>query len=198
MQVNNKRLCGRTDMNDITKLFEEESSKAFNQVDDEALGQLGTELERIKAVQDKIETAETMIKKLKEEEQLLADSVTDLLQSKGLSELKLTDGSKVTTKEQLYCSIKEEYKDKAFSWVREQGDGDIIKNLVSVDFKKGEDKVATKFKQLAEDSGLIPNETSTIHNSTLRSYLNAKLRDGVDFDETLFSVNRLNKVNIKQ
>ena len=27
-------------------------------------------------------------------------------------------------------------------WVREQGDGDIIKNLVSVDFKKGEDKVA--------------------------------------------------------
>tara|TARA_R100000935_G_scaffold31582_1_gene52094 strand:+ start:520 stop:1077 length:558 start_codon:yes stop_codon:yes gene_type:complete len=185
-------------MNDITKLFEEESSKAFNQVDDEALGQLGTELERIKAVQDKIETAETMIKKLKDEEQLLADSITDLLQSKGLSELKLTDGSKVTTKEQLYCSIKEDYKDKAFSWVREQGDGDIIKNLVSVDFKKGEDKVALKFKQLAEDSGLIPNETSTIHNSTLRSYLNAKLRDGVDFDETMFGVYRLNKVNIKQ
>ena len=92
-------------MSNITKLFEEESTKAFNQVDDEALGQLGTELERIKAVQDKIETAETMIKKLKDEEQLLADSITDLLQSKGLSELKLTDGSQVTTKEQLYCSI---------------------------------------------------------------------------------------------
>ena len=198
MQVNNKRLCGRTDMNDITKLFEEESSKAFNQVDDEALGQLGTELERIKAVQDKIETAETMIKKLKDEEQLLADSITDLLQSKGLSELKLTDGSKVTTKEQLYCSIKDNNKEEAFAWVRDQGDGDIIKNLVSVDFKKGEDNISKKFKQLAEDSGLIPNETSTIHNSTLRSYLNAKLRDGVDFDETLFGIYRLNKVNIKQ
>ena len=98
----------------------------------------------------------------------------------------------------MYCSIKDENKDRAFAWVREQGDGDIIKNLVSVDFKKGEDKVATKFKQLAEDSGLIPNETSTIHNSTLRSYLNAKARDGVDFDETLFGVYRLNKVNIKQ
>ena len=183
-------------MNNITKLFEEESTKAFNQVDDEALGQLGTELERIKAVQDKIETAETMIKKLKE--QLLADSITDLLQSKGLSELKLTDGSQVTTKEQLYCSITNDNKEKAFAWVRDQGDGDIIKNLVSVDFKKGEDKISKKFKQLAEDSGLIPNETSTIHNSTLRSYLNAKLRDGVDFDETLFGVYRLNKVNIKQ
>jgi hypothetical protein len=185
-------------MSNITKLFEEESTKAFNQVDDEALGQLGTELERIKAVQDKIETAETMIKKLKDEEQLLADSITDLLQSKGLSELKLTDGSKVTTKEQLYCSIKDNNKEEAFAWVRDQGDGDIIKNLVSVDFKKGEDNISKKFKQLAEDSGLIPNETSTIHNSTLRSYLNAKLRDGVDFDETLFGIYRLNKVNIKQ
>ena len=64
--------------------------------------------------------------------------------------------------------------------------------------KKEKTRVSKKFKQLAEDSGLIPNETSTIHNSTLRSYLNAKLRDGVDFDETLFGIYRLNKVNIKQ
>jgi len=185
-------------MSNITKLFEEASTKAFNQVDDEALGQLGTELERIKAVQDKIGTAEEMIKKLKDEEQLLADSITDLLQSRGVSELKLTDGSWVTTRESLRCAITVENKEKAFAWVRDQGDEDIIKNLVSVDFKKGEDKVALKFKQLAEDSGLIPNETSTIHNSTLRSYLNAKLRDGVDFDETMFGVYRLTKVNIKQ
>ena len=55
-------------MNKITNLFEEESTKAFNEIDDEALGQLGAELERIKAIQDKIMTAETMVKKLKEEE----------------------------------------------------------------------------------------------------------------------------------
>ena len=185
-------------MNDITKLFEEESTKAFNQVDDEAIGQLGTELERMKAIQEKIIATEEMVKKLQYEEQLLADSITDLLQSRGVSELKLTDGSWVTTRESLRCAITVENKEKAFAWIRSQGDEDIIKNLVSVDFKKGEDNISKKFKQLAEDSGLIPNETSTIHNSTLRSYLNAKLRDGVDFDETLFSVNRLNKVNIKQ
>jgi hypothetical protein len=59
-------------MNKITNLFEEESTKAFNEIDDEALGQLGAELERIKAIQDKITTAETMVKKLKEEEQVLS------------------------------------------------------------------------------------------------------------------------------
>ena len=94
--------------------------------------------------------------------------------------------------------IKEENKEGAFNWVRSQGDGDIIKNIVSVDFKKGEDEVAQEFKQLAEDSGLVPNETSSIHPSTLRSYLNAKSRDGVDFDEKLFGAFRLNKVSIKQ
>ena len=35
-------------MSNITKLFEDESTKAFNEIDDEALGQLGTELERIR------------------------------------------------------------------------------------------------------------------------------------------------------
>ncbi len=82
--------------------------------------------------------------------------------------------------------------------MRDQGDGDIIKNIVSVDFKKGEDKVAQEFRQLAEDSGLVPNESSSIHPSTLRSYLNAKSRDGIDFDEKLFGAFRLNKVSIKQ
>jgi len=185
-------------MNKITKLFEDASTESFNKIDDEALGQLGSEIERIQSVQEQIELTELKVKKLKEEEQVLADSITDLLQSKGVSELKLTDGSKVTTKEQLYCSIKEENKQAAFKWVREQGDGDIIKNVVSVDFKKGEDKVAQEFKSLAEDSGLVPNENSSIHPSTLRSYLNAKSRDGVDFDEKLFGAFRLNKVSIKQ
>ena len=97
-------------MNKITNLFEEESTKAFNEIDDEALGQLGAELERIKAIQDKIMTAETMVKKLKEEEQVLADSITDLLQSKGVSELKLTDGSKVIQKSNSIAVLRKKIK----------------------------------------------------------------------------------------
>ena len=95
-------------MNDILNVFEDEFTKSFNTIDDEALGQLGNELERIKLVQQKIASTEEMVKKLKEEEQVLADSITDLLQSKGLSEIKLTDGSKVTIMELLYCSIKDD------------------------------------------------------------------------------------------
>ena len=185
-------------MSDILKQFEQTSNKAFNEIDDEALGQLGSEIERIQSVKEQIELTQLKVKKLQEEEQMLADSITDLLQSKGVSELKLTDGSKVTTKEQLYCSISEENKQAAHNWVRNQGDGDIIKNVVSVDFKKGEDKVAQEFKQLAKDSGLVPNESSSIHPSTLRSYLNNKAKEGVNFDEKLFGAFRLNKVSIKQ
>ena len=43
------------------------------------LGQLGSEIERIRSVQEQIELTEIKIKKLKEEEQVLADSITDLL-----------------------------------------------------------------------------------------------------------------------
>ena len=185
-------------MTDILKQFEQTSNKAFNEIDDEALGQLGSELDRMRSVQEQIKLTELKVKNLKDEEQTLADSITDLLQSKGLSELKLTDGSKVTTKEQLYCSIKEENKEAAFNWVRNQGDGDIIANVVSVDFKKGEDDQALEFKRQIENLGLIPNESSKIHGSTLRSYLVSKDAQGVDYDDKLFSVRRLNKVTIKQ
>ena len=89
-------------MTDILKQFEQTSNKAFNEIDDEALGQLGSELDRMRSVQEQIKLTELKVKNLKDEEQTLADSITDLLQSKGLSELKLTDGSTVTTKEKLY------------------------------------------------------------------------------------------------
>ena len=72
-------------MNKITKLFEDASTESFNKIDDEALGQLGSEIERIQSVQEQIELTELKVKKLKEEEQVLADSITDLLQSKGVS-----------------------------------------------------------------------------------------------------------------
>ena len=38
-------------MTDILKQFEQTSNKAFNEIDDEALGQLGSELDRMRSVQ---------------------------------------------------------------------------------------------------------------------------------------------------
>ena len=72
-------------MTDILKQFEQTSNKAFNEIDDEALGQLGSELDRMRSVQEQIKLTELKVKNLKDEEQTLADSITDLLQSKGLS-----------------------------------------------------------------------------------------------------------------
>ena len=49
-------------MNDITKLFEDVSTESFNKIDDEALGQLGSEIERIRSVQEQLELTEVKIK----------------------------------------------------------------------------------------------------------------------------------------
>ena len=69
-------------MTDILKQFEQTSNKAFNEIDDEALGQLGSELDRMRSVQEQIKLTELKVKNLKDEEQTLADSITDLLQKK--------------------------------------------------------------------------------------------------------------------
>ena len=185
-------------MSDIIKAFEDKLSDSFDQIDDDSLGELGSEIARIRDVRDNIKLFEEKISQLKEEEIILSDSITDILSSKGLSEIKLKDGQKLTTKEDIKCGITKENEQAAFTWIREQGDGDIIENKISVDFKVGEDETSAKFKELARNSGLIPNETSKIHYQRLKAYLKGKMEDGVNFDEKLFSIFRINKVNIKR
>ena len=70
---------------------------------------------------------ETLKNKKKDLERVSGEVIPTLLSEMGLSSLKLADGSAVDVKPYYSASISVANKEKAYSWLRTNGLGDIIK-----------------------------------------------------------------------
>ena len=96
------------------------------------------------------------------------ENIPNILAEKGLSEIKLADGSQVTVKRIVNAYLpkedKMEERKKALEWLRKNDLGDIIKNDILVSFGQGEDNKAVLFAGLAQKSGYAPTQKMTVHN----------------------------------
>jgi hypothetical protein len=74
----------------------------------------------------------------------------------GMTSTTMLDGSKVDVVENIYVSIpKDPDKSRAcYSWLEDNGLGDIIKNQVGMSFGKGENEDAKKLEDTIKDLGL--------------------------------------------
>lgn len=117
----------------------------------------------------------------------------------GVSEIKLPSGVKITIKDDVYASIpKDERGDLAFTWLRNHGFGDVIKNEVKVAFGRGEEEQAAAL--LAECRAHGWNNASfaaTVHPSTLKALIREQLASGKDFPLELFGAQPVSKAVIK-
>lgn len=134
----------------------------------------------IKQIEEKLKAAKKALLKMTDEELPL------MLTEMGVSSFKLADGSSVTIKPIYGASIPVASKDAAHEWLRENGYGDIVKNVVSVNFGMGEDDKASEFKEMAQRQGLEPNHAETVHSSTLRAWVKERTEAGEDFPMELF------------
>ena len=98
----------------------------------------------IEIVEIELQNKKEQLKKLSEE--IIPAKMTEL----GMSSTTMVDGSKVDVVENIYVSIpKDPDKSKAcYSWLEDNGLGDIIKNQVGMSFGKGENQEA----KLLEDT----------------------------------------------
>ena len=73
-----------------------------------------------------------------------------------ISTLKLADGSAVEVKPVYGASIPVAKKEEAYTWLRENGLGDLIKNEIAVAFGRNEDNKAMAYATLAQGQGYEP------------------------------------------
>ena len=66
-----------------------------------------------------------------------------MMQEMNISTLKLADGSSVEVKPVYGASITAANKEAAYTWLRENGLGDLIKNEITVSFGRNEDNKAS-------------------------------------------------------
>jgi len=119
-----------------------------------------------------------------------------MLQELGLSSFELDDGSKVTVRPTYGAHIKAENRETAFDWLRQNGFDDIIKNTVSCNFGRGEDREASEFIDYAQGLGYAAEQKTEVHPSTLKAWVKERVETGETFPMELFGAYVGQRANI--
>ena len=177
-------------MNDIMNMMEEDFEKTVSSVeslDSAGLNTVAGLARKIKQQQDKVERLD---RELKDEKQALLKMTDEDLPSTmadiGLSKIWLDDGSMVSVMATYGASILVKNRPMAYEWLRDNGYDDIIKNIVSCQFGRGEDDQASAFQAFASQQGYPADQNESIHAGTLKAFVKERIEAGDDFPHDLF------------
>lgn len=105
------------------------------------------------------------------------------MKAAGLSEITLEDGSKVTIKDEIYASVTEKNKEWCFTWLRENGHGDIIRNEFKTTFGVGEDELAQSLVDKLGEMSVPFSQKEYVHHRTLPAFIRAELAENEHNEE---------------
>ena len=181
----------------ITIDFEQDQQNTIQKTD--GIQSLADQVERLEALQKRLELQEDNIKNTKKEvNHLSGEVIPTMMAEMGLSHLKLVDGSSVDVKPNYSASITIANKEAAFGWLRENNLGDIIKNEISVSFGRNEDNKAADYAVLAEGQGYQPQQKLKVEPMTLKALVRERIEAGKEMPTELFNVFVGNKTTIKR
>ena len=174
--------------NEVTNMMLEDSKDLLDNVE---VNTIAAECVKLKQKEDEIAVLEEQLKNKKlEADDIGSRVIPELLAEQGLSEIKLSDGSKVSVRKEFRAMVpKDDLKrEAALQWLRDQGLGDIIKNNVTVSFGKGEDDKAEQLLRLAADNGFEPQQKSDVAWNTLSALYQERIEAGLDMPSDSFSL----------
>lgn len=166
--------------------FEEDQQEIIEKTD---ISSLAGYCKELKAYEDEIADLEEKIKYKKEKaDKISSEIIPNMLAEQGISSLKLADGSSVDVSKSYNCTIKKDEMESAYTWLRENQLGDIIKNEVSVQFGRGEDNKAEQLLNLAAQEGYEPSQKSKVEPMTLKALYRERVEAGLDMPSQFFNV----------
>ena len=175
--------------------YEQDRVQSVTQTD--AAKSLSDKVIELKNLEDEIENAEESLSKLKEKARYVSNiEVPQMMEEMHITKLKLKDGESVEIKKIYGASITSDNQEKAFTWLRNNGLGDIIKNDVTVTFGRGEDNKAQQYAVLARGQGYEPVQKIGVHSQTLKAVVRERLEAGQEMPSDLFKTYAGNSTKI--
>jgi hypothetical protein len=175
--------------------LERESTKI--RVDTNMAKDIAVKCNELIDLQNEIKTIEEKLNKVKEQEKFLSEhAIPSLMQSSGISMIKLEDGTEVKVSPYYYAKISEDKKEAAFTWLRENGFGDLIKNNISLDFGMNEDSEANNVVAQLKAKGYNVFQSTTVHSSTLKAFVKEQITEGKGLPEDLFGIYTASKTKL--
>jgi hypothetical protein len=176
--------------NNILAEMESDSASDPSKLDTLNSQNLRSMAEVARAIRDKEAEIESLEKTLKARKEALRkqseEELPSMMAEIGVNSFELDDGSKVSVKDLYGGHISVANRDAAYVWLRENGFDDIIKNTLSIVFGRGEDQKADHFMKILEGHGLLPEQNTSIHPSTLKAWIKERMEAGDNFPMDLF------------
>ena len=177
--------------------FEKDQQDAMKKTDN--IQSLADQVEKLEELQSRLQTQEQVMKDTKKQiEKLSGDIIPTMMSEMGLAELKLQDGSHLKVSTSYRATITEANKEAAFTWLRNNGLGDIIKNEISVSFGRNEDNKAATYAELAKGQGFQPTQKMKVEPMTLKALVRERIEAGKDMPTEIFGIFSENKTTIKR
>jgi len=175
--------------------FEEDQREDLNSVNDAK--SLSDQVVKLKNLEDDLVEKEKELKELKRHIELVSGEVIPtMMQEMNISTLKLADGSSVEVKPVYGASITVANKEAAYTWLRENGLGDLIKNEITVSFGRNEDNKAQQYAVLAKGQGFEPVQKLKVEPMTLKALVRERLESGQEMPSDLFNVFAGNRTKV--
>ena len=176
--------------NNILAEIESDSASDPSKLDTLNSQNLRSMAEVARAIRDKEAEIESLEKTLKARKEALRkqseEELPSMMAEIGVNSFELDDGSKVSVRDLYGGHISVANRDAAYVWLRENGFDDIIKNTLSIVFGRGEDQKADHFMKILEGHGLLPEQNTGVHPSTLKAWIKERMEAGDEFPMDLF------------
>ena len=184
-------------MNSLLEEMESDTTRTPN-IGDNSLKEMSDLCAEQAAIEEEMKQLEEQLKaKAKAARKLSQEIIPAKMQELGLESLTLKDGSAVKVKQLVQASIPVRHRETAFQWLRDRGHGDLIKNQISAEFGKGEDKSAGEFIDNIKSLGYEPKQKVWVEPMTLKAFVKEQIQNGHNIPMDLFGVYVANKTNIK-
>ena len=187
-------------------LFEEMAKDAGNiEVSDDEVSTLSELCKSLQTVETKIEATKEYLKTLEEiRDDLSMNKIPNKLMELGVSEMKLSNWTKVSTDKKYLASISKD-KDKskaAFDWLVNNGHGAIIKKQIVIPYTylNNDGEVSKESQNVFNDLeklGVTYMDEGNIHWATLRAFVKEQMEEGKEFPKDLFNVFVQNVTKLK-
>ena len=158
----------------------------------------------IKLLITKQDELNDLMAKAKAKEQEISDleqkSIPDLMTAMGITGFDLEDCRKLTCNRMYFASISEVNRPRAWGWLKSNDHDDIIKNVLTLTFGKGEDEQASQAINSIKKLGYVPSQERRIHGQTLKAFVKEMAEEGdpvPDVEESGITVHMGYKVKIK-
>ena len=185
----------------IDEMQEDAAAEKAAPVASDKLDMLTKYIQRMKICEEEVEKAEAALEEKKKTLSYLSEVlVPDLFDQLKLSDLKLESGEKVEIKRGYAASISEANQEECYKWLKDNGHESIIKHVLAVNLKKGENKEYETIKEVLLKEGVSFADKEAVHDKTLKSFVNEQMTNGSgkDFPQKLFNVFPLRKTKISK